>query len=331
MHLSASAAAALGTALAWTLTAIAFEYAAKRIGSLVLNLLRLLAGFLFLGIYCLIARGSFLPLDLPISSWLWLGASGLIGFVVGDLLLFQAFIDIGSRIAMLVYATAPAMTAILGFAALGERITLVGAGGMALTLAGIAVVVLSKRAASGTEASSAARPAAAASAPPANRPRRLRGIALALGGAAGQAGGLILGKIGATASAGSGAIAVGAVAAAEPIDPFAGTQIRVVAGLIGFAAVILATRSWKGVLAGLKDTKALASLSVGAFFGPFLGVSLSLFAVSSGNAGVASAIMSIVPVLIIAPSALILKERVTLKEILGSIVAVAGVAVLALA
>ncbi len=315
MHLNAGSLAALATALAWTLTALAFEYAAKRIGSLVLNLLRLVVGFAFLGTYCLLARGSFLPFDAPLSSWLWLGASGLVGFVLGDLLLFQAFIDIGSRIAMLVYATAPAMTALLGFVALGERIRLPAAGGMALTMAGIAIVVLSRRAAG--EAASAV-----ASTSPASAARRMRGIVLALGGAAGQAGGLILAKLGAVGAAPD--------AAGAALDPFAGTQIRVAAGILGFAAVIAATRSWKGVLSALKDRRALASLTAGAFFGPFLGVSLSLLAVTSGNAGVASAIMSIVPVLIIAPSALIMKERVTPREILGSVIAVAGVAVLAL-
>jgi drug/metabolite transporter (DMT)-like permease len=301
MQFNTGAAAALGTALAWTVTALAFEYAGKRIGAFALNLLRLLAGFVFLGAYCLIRRGSILPLDEPLATWLWLGASGIVGLVIGDLLLFQAFIDIGSRIAMLVYATAPAMTALLGLAVLGERITLVGAGGMAITLAGIATVVLGGR----KEGNGAA---------PAERPHRLRGLLLALGGALGQAGGLILSKIG-----------------AGSMDPFAGTQIRVSAGVLGFAVILLVTRSWKGVAAALRDRRAVAGLTVGSFFGPFLGVSLSLLAVQSGNAGVASAIMSIVPVLIIAPSAIILKERINLREILGSLLAVAGVFVLFLA
>lgn len=311
MHLNAGALAALATAFAWTFTALAFEYAAKRIGSLVLNLLRLLVGFVFLGAYCLVVRGSFLPLDEPLRSWLWLGASGLVGFVIGDLLLFQAFVDIGSRLAMLVYATAPAMTAVLGYLVLGERITLAGAGGMAVTLAGIAIVVMGKRAAGRGDGGAAA-----------DGRHRLRGAVLALGGAAGQAGGLILGKLGAIDAS---------LPAQAALDPFAGTQIRVIAGILGFAAVILATRSWKGVLAALKDRKAVASLTAGAFFGPFLGVSLSLLAVTSGNAGVASAIMSIVPVLIIAPSAIIMKEKPTAREILGSFIAVGGVFALCLA
>jgi drug/metabolite transporter (DMT)-like permease len=306
MHASIGALAALGTAFAWTLTAICFEYAAKRIGALTLNFLRLLVGSLFLGIYGLLARGRFAPIDAPPSAWLWLGASGLVGFVLGDLCLFQAFIDIGSRLSMLVYATAPVFTALLGFAVFGERLTPLGAGGILLTLAGIAFVVLSRRETSSPES------------PPRDLPRRARGLVLAVVAALGQAGGLVLGKLG----AGSG---IGAM------DPFAGTQVRVIAGILGFAVVITASRNWRGVGSGLRDGKAAASLTAGAFFGPFIGVSLSLLAVQSGNVGIASAIMSIVPVLIIAPSALFLKERVTLREILGSVIAVAGVFALFLA
>jgi drug/metabolite transporter (DMT)-like permease len=309
MELNVGALAALGTAFAWTFTAIAFEYAGKRIGSLILNFLRLVAGFAFLGIYGLVARGSFVPLDASRSAWLWLGASGVVGFVLGDLFLFQAFIDIGARLSMLVYATAPIFTSILGFAAFGERLSALGLAGMALTLAGIAFVVFGR-----------GDPAAASPGEAAPKPseHRARGLALALLATLGQAGGLVLGKLG----AGSGAAAM---------DPFAGTQVRVVAGMLGFAAVLCFTRSWKGVLPSLRDRKAVASLSAGAFLGPFLGVSLSLLAVQSGNTGIASAIMSIVPVLIIAPSVLVFKEKVTLREILGSVVAVAGVFLLFMA
>jgi drug/metabolite transporter (DMT)-like permease len=306
MHASIGALAALGTAFAWTLTALCFEYAGKRIGALALNLLRLVMGCLFLGIYGLAARGLFAPIDASASAWLWLGASGLVGFVLGDLCLFQAFIDIGSRLSMLIYATAPVFTALLGLAVFGERLTPLGAGGMLLTLAGIAFVVLSRRGASIPESQARVLP------------RRARGSILALVAALGQAGGLVLGKLGAGAGLGA-------------MDPFAGTQVRVIAGILGFAAVITVSRSWRGVGSGLRDGKAAASLTAGAFFGPFLGVSLSLLAVQSGNVGIASAIMSIVPVLIIAPSALILKEKIALREILGSILAVAGVFALFLA
>jgi drug/metabolite transporter (DMT)-like permease len=65
--------------------------------------------------------------------------------------------------------------------------------------------------------------------------------------------------------------------------------------------------------------------SIGAFFGPFLGVSFSLWAVKFTSTGVASALMSIVPVLIIPFSVLIMKERFNPKELLGAFVTILGV------
>jgi drug/metabolite transporter (DMT)-like permease len=68
-------------------------------------------------------------------------------------------------------------------------------------------------------------------------------------------------------------------------------------------------------------------ITLGAFFGPFLGVSMSLLAVQHTRAGIASTIMAIVPILIIPPAVLIFKEKVTLKEFIGAVIAVGGVAI----
>jgi len=46
------------------------------------------------------------------------------------------------------------------------------------------------------------------------------------------------------------------------------------------------------------------------------------------STAVASTIMAVVPVLIIPPAILFFKERVTLKEIVGAIIAVGGVVML---
>jgi drug/metabolite transporter (DMT)-like permease len=61
-------------------------------------------------------------------------------------------------------------------------------------------------------------------------------------------------------------------------------------------------------------------------FGPVIGVSLSLMAVQYANAGIASTLMALTPVLIILPYALIYKQPVRAKEILGVAVSMAGVA-----
>ena len=66
-------------------------------------------------------------------------------------------------------------------------------------------------------------------------------------------------------------------------------------------------------------------IGLGAFFGPFIGVFLSLLSIKYTSVGIASSIMSIVPVIIIPPAILLYKEKITVIEIIGAIVAVCGV------
>ena len=68
--------AALLTAVFWTVTALAFEAASKRIGSMVVNLLRLIIGFAFLTLFVYFYRGQLLPLDATPSAWFYLDCRG---------------------------------------------------------------------------------------------------------------------------------------------------------------------------------------------------------------------------------------------------------------
>ena len=51
------------TAIFWTITAISFELAGKKIGSLSVNYLRLIIGFILISVFTTFSRGMFLPLD----------------------------------------------------------------------------------------------------------------------------------------------------------------------------------------------------------------------------------------------------------------------------
>jgi len=291
--------AALLTAVFWTITALAFEAASRKIGSMVVNLLRLMAGFCFLTLFVFFYRGSLLPLDATPHAWFYLTLSGLIGFVFGDLCLFQAFVIVGARISMLLMALAPPMTALIGWVILGETLSWKSWIGMALTISGIALVVLKRHTAE--ESNGGFRKVKF------NYP--LWGILLGLGGALGQAVGLVLSKVG-----------------MQGYDSFASTQIRVIAGIGGFAVLFTIMGFWKHAFMALSMRKPMLQLSLGAFFGPFLGVSFSLIAIKYADTGIASTIMAIVPVLIIPPSMILYKEKVTFKEVAGALLAVSGVA-----
>jgi drug/metabolite transporter (DMT)-like permease len=284
---------ALLVAVFWTISAIAFESASRRVGSLQVNLLRLIIGMIFLSFMTLIRRKMLLPLDAGGDNWLWLGLSGLVGFVFGDLLLFKSFTIIGSRFAMLVMTLVPPITAFFGWIILSEKLTLLNFAGIALTLTGIALAVF-KRNENGDKISLKLSPA---------------GILYAFGGAVGQALGLVLSKVGLT-----------------DYDPFAGTQIRVIAGIAGFAMLVTVMKRWGNIRSALRDTYGMKSLTLGAFFGPFLGVSFSLISVKFAKTGIASTIMALTPIFILIPAYFMYRQKVTLPEIIGSVISVCGVA-----
>jgi drug/metabolite transporter (DMT)-like permease len=78
----------------------------------------------------------------------------------------------------------------------------------------------------------------------------------------------------------------------------------------------------------LKDSRARYAILAGAAFGPFVGVWLSLVAIQHARIGIASTLMSLTPVILIPLVWWIFKERITFQAVLGTIVAVGGVALL---
>ncbi len=290
---------ALITALCWTASSQFFESATRRIGSLAVNLLRLPLALLLLCLFNLFHRGLFLPVDAGSRAWLWLLLSGFLGFSVGDLFLFKAYMLIGARVALLLQTLVPPLAALLSLLFLGEAMAARSLLGMAVTLAGVALVILTSEM---EEGSAALRPKRAV-----RFSYSAAGLLLALGAAVGSAAGQVLSKLG-----------------MGTYDAFAATQIRLIAGISGFLLIFTLRGRWRNLGTALKNSRALASLSAGAVFGPFLGVSFSLLALQRTGVGIASTLMYLSPVLIIPAAIIFRKERVKLKEILGALLAVAG-------
>src|SRR5664280_2967451 len=203
--------AALLTALFWTVTSLSFEHASHKIGSVAVNIIRLIIGFAFLSVFNLIRRGFVLPVDASLENWIWLSLSGLVGFVFGDLFLFKSYTMIGSRFSMLIMTLVPPITAFFSFFILGERLGLYHFLGMILTFSGIAMAIFS-RSAKDEKFSLKLAP---------------KGIIYALGGAVGQALGLVLSKLG-----------------MKSYDPFAATQIRIIAGIFGYILLVTILARW---------------------------------------------------------------------------------------
>ena len=284
----------LGTALCWTLTVVGFEYAGKRVGSLSVNIIRLFFGLILLSITLAVMTGSFLPIGFTNDAIFWLSLSGLVGLVIGDLFLFQAFVDVGGRISLLIYSSVPVMTALLGLSIFGESLTSLQIIGMVVTLSAISFVILLRQNNGEVQ-----------------HPHVKRGIIFAFLGAVSQAVGLVLSKQG-----------------LGDYDAFAATQIRVITALFGFIIYISFRKQWGNVFKSLKDTTALKFIGLGSIFGPFLGVSSSLLALQYTTLGVSTTIAQLNVILIIPFSVILFKEKVNYKEIIAAVVALAGVTLL---
>jgi drug/metabolite transporter (DMT)-like permease len=278
--------ASLLTAICWTLSAIYFEKAGRRIGSLSVNIIRIFLGVIFLGITTYFTRGMFFPMDATAYNWFWLGISGIVGFFLGDLFLFKSYTIIGSRTSQLVMSLAPMITAIIGWFFLQEILSFQSILGIVVSITGIMIAVAGKKL-------------------KLNVP--LQGFLYALGGAMGQAVGLILSKKG-----------------MGDYDAVAATQIRAIVGFAAFAILVTIMKRWKRVLFTIRDKKGMKATTIGAIFGPFIGVTLSLYAVQHTSTGIASALMALTPIFIIVPSAIMFKEKITAPQVIGAVISIIG-------
>jgi drug/metabolite transporter (DMT)-like permease len=288
--------AALGTAVCWAAGSNFFAAAGQRMGSVVLNRLRISVAAVLLCTALLVVRGS--PWPVWATSWqvALLAASGLVGFVFGDNYYFRSLVILGPGRAALVTSTAPVFTLLFAWPLLGERPGPLVLLGMALTLGGIAWVIWERE-----------------------HPMQAHvegsifvGVLAGVLAAVGQAGGYVLSKM----------------ALRSDLDPLSATVIRIVAAAVGIWLLAAFQRDVGRTLGALRDRRASAFMVGGAFFGPFMGVTLSLAALKYIEAGVAASITAIYPVLTLVLSSRFHGERLTLRTLAGALVAVAGVVVL---
>ena len=283
----------LATALCWALTNLFFGEATRRVGAFTVNMMRLPVALAVLTV----------PVFLMSSPWTGAGqrevgllaVSGLVGLLVGDIAWLAALPRLGARLTVLVLALAPVFASLAGLVILGEHLGPSAVVGIAVTLAGVALVV--------TERGSG--PATAHLGP---------GLVLALVAASCQGIALVVAKLG----------------MAEGISALSATWVRLVAATAGLL-VLAAARGRLRPRALVRAAHPAAwAIAGGILLGPLVGVWLSLVAVRLTDVGVAATLMATSPVLIIPVAMITERYRPTLRATLGTLVAVAGVALLML-
>lgn len=290
--------AALAASFLFAVTSTLFTLAGRKVGSLVVNRMRLVFATALLilvhwafGLPNVIAAGP--------ERWFWFSISGVTGFILGDAFLFQAFIWIGPRLSMLMMALAPAMATVLAWVFLGEVLSGGQILGIALTLGGIAWVVLGRDGRPPLEAG--------------GKDQYMRGILFGLGAAAGQALGMVTAKPG----------------LAGDFPALSGTLMRLVSALLVLWGYTFLRRQAGSTFQALaREPRALPIILVGAATGPTIAVTLTLFAVQNAAVGVASTLTSLTPIILLPVGYLVFKERFGWQAIAGTLFAITGVALL---
>lgn len=296
-------------AFSWTATALCADIASHKIGAQPLNLIRMGLSLIFLSVFLAVVTGSPVPTGADSKTWFWLALSGLVGYVFGDYYLFNSYVIFGSKFGQLFMTLAPPVAGISGWIMLGEKMNWHSWLAMAVTLTGIAVSILAKETDGKTRL---------------KLKLPVKGVLYGIGAGAGQGVGLVLSKIGLEHY--SAALPAGTSESVLFAMPFAGTFIRAVFGFIGFFILLCLRKQLGDAGAALKNRNGMRFAVLATFFGPFVGVSLSLMAVEYAKAGIASTLMALTPVLIIVPYSLIYKQRIKLQEVIGTLVTVSGVA-----
>lgn len=292
--------AAILTSICWSWSAIFFSSAGYIVGSKVVNRTRLLFAVIFLTITHLIVTGSLLPFHAEGFRWLWLGLSALIGLVLGDAMLFQAYVLIGPRRAMLIMAIVPAISAIFAWIFLGETLTVFQIFGISLAISGIMLVVLDQKARRKTQI-------------PGRPSKDWLGYLLSIGGAFGQAIGLIFAKKGLEGN----------------FSALSGVQMRMIIAAAIIWLITLFSKEIKQNFQLLKNNpKTIRFIAGGAFVGPFLGVWFSLIAVQNTKVGISSTLMALTPIIHLPIARYYLHEEINARAIVGTLVTIAGIALI---
>ena len=291
--------AALLTALCWGLSSIFFTATSREAGPIPVNRMRLLFAVPLLLISHEILTGQWLPLQAEPSRWLWFSLSGIVGLVIGDTLLFVCYSLIGNRLGTLLMASVPVMSSLAAYLFLGEKLDPLSLLGILICVFGITLVVLERSNGNGNGS-------------PHDR-RFWLGVSAGLGGAMGQAIGLVLAKQGLMGD----------------FPAISGTLIRMLAatGFIWIITLFMGQigQTFQKVFSSFKLVR---NIFAGSLVGPFIGVWLSQIAIQNTSVGVASTLMSLTPVFMLPVAKWYYKENVSWRAVIGTLIALAGVAII---
>lgn len=293
--------AALSAALMWTVSTLI--WGRIPLTAMALNLSKNILAVAMILIHVLVLAVVYgRPIfQAPAESWIWLGLSGLIGVAIGDTLYFRSIQILGPRRALMMATTSPLFAVVLGTLLLGEDLKFMAVSGIVITVAGVIVVVADRKA--GKES-------------PGLKPGRVSlGVAAGVLAAVFQAIGAVFSKKGMVSPEGL-----------ELCDPIEATLIRLFISAIGVVVIVSAQKKLREYVGQARKWDMLRLLIPATALGTWLGIWMSQIAFRYSDIAIAQTLLATCPLFAIPMVWLVHKHRVTMLSIVGTIVAVVGIA-----
>lgn len=285
--------AALVAAVLWAFASVVYGRVGAHIPPLHLNLIKGIIAIVLL-LITIVATGGLSLVIAPIPLCLLL-LSGVIGIGLGDTAFLAGINSLGARRLLLLETLAPPMTAVFALIFLQERLNASAWCGVLLTILGVAWVISER-----TEKE-------------VNSPLPLRGV--------------VFGLLAAVANA-SGAVLSRAALVNTNINPLWAALIRLGAATLFLLPLIVwqQDKSKTSILSYSKG-RVVAATCFAAFCGTYLGIWLQQTAIKLAPVGIASTLLQTSPIFIL-PLALWTGEKVSIRAVIGVIIAIAGIALL---
>lgn len=288
------------TAVCLAQNSLVYRHLGNKVGSDAVAHVRMWIALPAIILLAYFTEGSFFPTSLSAQTYLVLFASGVIGYFITDMMLFHAFVWLGSRESMVIMTLSPVATAIFSYFLFAERLKPLQVLGILLTILGVIYMVVGGMRIKGGEA---------------EEKQKAKGMLFAILASILQSISLLLAKY-----------------SLDSTGPVTTNLLRNVGGLMAFIIYsFIIRKNARSQFAAFKNPKLLLLLFSAAMAGPVLGMSSQLKAFTLAPVGIVTTITQTAPILLLPIDKFVLKKKIAISSLVGTIVSIIGVGVLFLA
>lgn len=237
-----------------------------------------------------------------LRTTLLLAGSSIFGILIGDTFYFRSLQILGPRRALIVSTASPLFATSVGWLFLNESLTMTSLLGIMMTLGGI-LIVISER--SDVQETPGLFPSTI-----------LKGVLCGLAGAVCNAGGATLSHIATHGAESSGS---------QGCDALEATVIRVCVAAAGSLLSAIVARRLMPTMKAAFEVSALKSYGPAVICGPWLGIWMSQIAYRNTLLAIAITLTCTTPLFAMPLTRILYGHRITLRGLLGAVVALLGV------